>query len=290
MIDERTNLPGIKWKRHSTRKGKDIAARAVGYTVLAFLIVVLGAIFSYVLGLGALGVTLKMLTTYGNPNSGGLLNSIIGTWMLVGVGLLVSVIPGVFGPLYLVSNRSNVTMTSLARIITDILTSVPSIVIGLFGFLFLVNDLRMGVSLLAGGIALGIMMLPYIMRVTEISYRNVPRDQVQNAYALGADHISVAFRIYLPQAMAGILSGIILSVSIAAGETAQLLYTAQFNSYGLPTGFLHSQVPYLTYIVWDGITVQSTQYAHTLAAVASMILLLSITTLIVISKIISRKR
>ncbi len=290
MLEEHRDETGIKWKSHASRKTKDIAARLVGYFVLAVLVAILASVFIYVIGLGAAGVTLKMLTTYGDSNSGGLLNSIIGTWMLIGVGLIVAAIPGVLGPLYLVNHTSNKIATTFARLLTDLLTSIPSIVIGLFGYLFFVFYLGMGFSLTAGGIALGIMMLPYITRVTEISYRNVPREQVQNAYALGGTYTSVAFRIYIPQALKGVLSGTILAISIAAGETAQLLYTAEFNAFGIPTGFFHSGVSYLTYIVWDGLSVQSLGYAHTLAGVASMILILSITGLIVLSKFISSRK
>jgi phosphate transport system permease protein len=126
------------------------------------------------------------------------------------------------------------------------------------------------------------------LRIIEISFRNIPREQIENAYALGADDIKIASRVYLPQASKGILSGILLAVSIAAGETAQLIYTAGFNN-ALPTGFLKSQVAYLTYVVWTGIN-QPSQYSHYLAYVSAMILILTITALIFLSKYIVRRK
>lgn len=272
----------IKWKNTSRRVVKDYAARIVGYVVLGSLLLILLTIFAYILGNGATTVTWKMLTTNGNTSTGGIANAIWGTWMLVGMGLAFSLPSGLFGALYLSLTTSNSRITAILRLVTDVLTSVPSIVIGLFGYLVLVIKFNFGFSLVAGGMALGVMMLPYIMRITELSFKNIPKEQVQNAYALGADHLSVAARIYFPQASNGIFAGVLLAVSIAAGETAQLIYTAGFNS-GLPSGFLKSQVAYLTYVVWNGIN-QPSVYSHNLAFVSAMVLILTITALILVSK------
>lgn len=283
MINSDTLGKEIKWKRHSSRKAKDVAARLLGYVALGFMLAILVSIFAYIIKGGAASVNWTILTTYGNTTEGGLLNGIVGTWELVGMGLLFSLIPGVFGAIYLTQASSNRQITGVMRLFTDILTSVPSIVIGLFGYLVLVIKFNLGYSLVAGGLALGVMMLPYIMRITEMSFRNIQKEQVQNAYALGASHVNVATRILLPQASAGILSGLLLSISIAAGETAQLLYTASFNSAGLPSGLTKSPVGYLTYFVWNGIN-QPSAYAHNLAFISAMILILSVTILIFLSK------
>lgn len=278
----------LKWKSVSSRKIKDSIAGGLSYVILGIMIGALLSIFIYVLDSGASHMTWKILTTFGNTTSGGILNAIAGTWILVGMGLLISIPPSILGALYIVNRRSNGKISLAARLFTDVLTSVPSIVIGLFGFLVLVIRFNMGYSLIAGGMALSIMMLPYLLRIIEISFRNIPKEQIENAYALGADDIRVATRIYLPQAKVGIFSGILLAVSISAGETAQLLYTAGWNN-GLPTGFLHSEVGYLTYVVWNGVNEPST-YSHNLAFVAAMILILSVTGLIIISKYIVRRK
>lgn len=278
----------LEWKNVSTRKIKDKIANGLSYIILALMITVLVSIFIYILNSGASHITVPMLTTFGNTSSGGILNAIAGTWMLVGMGLIISIPPSILGALYIVNSKSNGTISLAARLFTDVLTSVPSIVIGLFGYLVLVIRFNMGYSLIAGGLALSVMMLPYLLRIIEISFRNIPKEQVENAYALGADDIRVASRIYLPQAKVGILSGILLAVSISAGETAQLIYTAGFNN-GMPTGFLHSQVAYLTYVVWTGIN-EPTTYSHNLAFVSAMLLILSVTALIVISKYIVRRK
>jgi phosphate transport system permease protein len=278
----------LKWKNVSTRKIKDKIANGLSYVVLGAMIAILASIFIYILNSGASHVTWKMLSTYGNTSSGGVLNAIIGTWMLVGMGLLFSIPPSLLGALYIVNAKSNGTISTAARLFTDVLTSIPSIVIGLFAYLVLVIRFGMGLSLVAGGLALSVMMLPYLLRIIEISFRNIPKEQIENAYALGADDIRVASRVYLPQAKVGMLSGILLAVSISAGETAQLIYSAGFNN-ALPTGFLHSEVAYLTYVVWTGIN-EPTAYSHYVAYVSAMILILSVTGLIIISKYIVKRK
>ena len=282
MIDADLYKGEIKWKKSTFRKNKDRVARILGYAAFGFLFVVLISIFTYIIHGGATTVTWEILTTSGNTTYGGIAGAIWGTWLLVGMGLLFSLPAGLFGAVYMVQSTSNPRISRITRLFTDTLTSVPSIVIGLFGYLVLVIEFNFGYSLIAGGFALSVMMLPYIMRITEMSYRNISRDQIQNAYALGADHVKVFTRIYLPQASGGIFAGVLLAISIAAGETAQLIYTAGFNP-GLPTGFLHSQVGYLTYMVWTGINQPST-YAHNIAFISAMVLILSITALIFVSK------
>ncbi len=267
---------------------KDRIAFGLSYVVLGLMIIILLSIFVYIVDSGASHISIVMLTTPGNTATGGILNAIVGTWELVGMGLLFSLPPSIFGALYVVNGRSNGTLSLMARLFTDVLTSVPSIVIGLFAFIVLVQRLDMGYSLIAGGLALSIMMLPYLMRIIEISFRNIPREQVENAYALGADDIRVATKIYLPQARVGMFSGILLAVSIAAGETAQLLYSAGWNN-NYATGFLHSGVGYLTYVVWNGINYPTT-YSHYLAFVSAMILILSVTGLLAVSKYIGRRK
>lgn len=282
MIDADVHKGEIRWKKSTFRKNKDRAARVLGYAALGFLFVILISIFAYIIRGGALTVNWTILTTPGNTTYGGISGAIWGTWMLVGMALLFSLPAGLFGAMYMVQGTSNQKISRTMRLFADTLTSVPSIVIGLFGYLVLVIEFNFGYSLIAGGFALSVMMLPYIMRITEMSFRNVSREQVQNAYALGADHIRVFTKIYLPQASGGIFAGVLLSISIAAGETAQLIYTAGFNPY-VTSGLLHSQVGYLTYMVWTGINQPST-YAHNIAFISAMVLILSITALIFVSK------
>lgn len=282
----------IRWKNHSTRTAKDLLAKVVSYIVLFLMAGILISIFVYIIDNGGTHITLTMLVTQGNSISGGLANAILGTWMLVAIGLVISVIPGVFGALYLVNTRANSRFTRAVGLLTDILTSVPSIVLGLFGYLVLVIQFNFGFSLLAGGITLGIMMLPYVLRITEQSYRSVPREQVEGAYALGGSTLTAFSRIYFPQSLLGIISGILLAVSIGSGETAQLLYTNSF-SYFYPTGLTGpgSATGYLTWVVYSGTYIYTgSQYTQDLAYAAAMILLVTVAIIVIASKYIGGKK
>ncbi|MCI4434757.1 MAG: phosphate ABC transporter permease PstA [Thermoplasmata archaeon] len=264
---------------------KDFSFKLLGYFLILFIIAILVAITGSIIINGLHSITLKMLIENGDTTSGGIFNAIIGTWMLVGVGILFSVPIGIFSAIFIVEygwKRYN----SIVRVFTDVLTSTPSIVLGLFGYLFLVIQLGFGYSLLAGGITLGIMMLPYILRVTEISLTEVPTNIKEAAISLGAKKMDLIFRIMLPYAKNGIITSTILAISIGAGETAQLLYTAGWNN-GIPNSLIKSQVAYLTYVVWAGIN-QPSNYSHQLAFASGLILIITVFSLIFISKYIKR--
>ncbi len=263
----------------------DLLVRIIGYCILGLMTGLLLAIVGYVAILGLGSISFKMFVTVGNTSTGGLANAIVGTWELVGMGLLLSLPVGVFGGLYLSEYSSRYT-GGVLRLFVDILTSIPSIVLGLFGYLVLVIELNMGYSLLAGGLTLGVMMIPYIMRISEISYSNIPGETREAAFALGANSMQVSLRLLLVQARVGIMTAILLSISIAAGETAQLLYTALFNN-GYTTGLTHEPVAYLTYVIWYSLN-QPTPYAHALAYSAALVLVSSIFFLLLLSKYIGR--
>ncbi len=273
--------------KYRRRAISDFIVRIVGYAVLAFMVGLLLLIVGDVAVQGLGSISFNMFVTVGNTSSGGLANAIAGTWELVGMGLLIALPVGVFGALYL-SEYSTRNTGGVLRLFVDVLTSIPSIVLGLFGYLVLVIELNMGYSLLAGGITLGVMMIPYIMRISEISYTNIPRETREAAFALGADSMQVSFRLLLRQAKTGILTAVLLAVSIAAGETAQLLYTALFNN-GYTTSFTQQPVAYLTYVVWYSLN-QPTAYAHALAYSAALILVASIFFLLLLSKYIGKSR
>ncbi|MGC8581761.1 MAG: phosphate ABC transporter permease PstA [Thermoplasmata archaeon] len=270
----------IKW-----RIFVDTFVKYMGIAILAILMFILIAIVGSIIFNGAGFINIKILTENGNTSSGGIANAIIGTWLLVFVGIVISLPVGVLAAIFL-SEYGNKKFGLISSIFTDILTSVPSIILGFFGYLLLVIYLGFGYSLLAGGITLGILMLPYVVRITELSLLQVTQDTKDAAYALGASKLQVIFRVSLPQSAKDVMAAVVLAVSIASGETAQLLYTAGWNN-DLPTGLTNSQVGYLTYVVWTGIN-QPFTYAHILAYSAALVLILSIFGLIIFSKYIKR--
>ncbi len=277
----------MKYENGAVRKRMafDRGMEAIGFFIVSLLILVVLSIFLFVIGNGLSGINIKILTTDGNTTSGGLFNAIIGTWLLTGVGLTISLPVGLFGAVY-ISEYSNSRAGSFLKLFADLLTGIPSIVLGFFGYLMIVVYLRFGFSLLAGGIILAIMMIPYILRISEISLSNIPKDIREAAYALGADKYKMILRVLLSKAKSGVIVGSVLAVSIASGETAQLLYTAGWNN-GLPTGLTNSEVGYLTYVVWQGIN-QPSAYSHQLAFAAAFVLLVMILALILMSKYVQR--
>ncbi len=265
----------------------DNLIRLIGYIIIFILVSVLIVILGYIVWNGLKSVTPLILTETGNTSSGGLLNAIVGTWLLTTVGLLIALPVGLFGAIFIVEYSTKKTGNTF-KLFTDILTGIPSIVLGFFGYIMLVIYLNMGYSLLAGGIVLGVMMIPYVLRISEISLSNIPKEVRESAFALGANKMQVILRLLIGQARSGILIGSTLAISIAAGETAQLLYTAGWNN-AFPTGFVHSPVAYLTYVVWAGIN-QPSNYAHDLAFAAAFILVITILSLILFTKYASKKR
>lgn len=153
--------------------------------------------------------------------------AIINTVSMVILALLFSVPFGVGAAIYLVeyAKKGN-RLVELIRLTTETLTGIPSIIYGLFGMLFFVIALGWNYSMLAGAMTLAIMVLPTIMRTTEEALRCVPDSYREGSFGLGAGKLRTIFKIVLPAAMPGILSGVILSIGRIVGETAALIYTA----------------------------------------------------------------
>lgn len=153
--------------------------------------------------------------------------AIINTVSMVLLALLFSVPFGVGAAIYLVeyAKKGN-QLVDLIRLTADTLTGIPSIIYGLFGMLFFVIALGWSYSMLAGAMTLAIMVLPTIMRTTEEALRCVPDSYREGSFGLGAGKLRTIFKIVLPAAMPGILSGVILSIGRIVGETAALIYTA----------------------------------------------------------------
>jgi phosphate transport system permease protein len=164
----------------------------------------------------------------GEPG-GGMANAIVGTVMLTGLGGVLAIPIGIMSGIYM-SEYAGTRMASAVRFAADTLNGVPSIVVGVFVYGIVV--LQMGqFSMLAGSIALGIMMIPIIARTTEELLRLVPTTLREGALALGATRAKATFSVVLPAALPGIITGVILALARIAGETAPLLFTAFSNRF-----------------------------------------------------------
>lgn len=156
-----------------------------------------------------------------------LVPALINTLYMTVLALLIAVPIGIGSAIYLTeyAKKGN-KLVCLIRLMAETLQGIPSIIYGLFGMLFFVGTLKMGYSILAGAATLAIMVLPVVMRTTEEALLSVPDMYREGSFGLGAGKLRTVFRIVLPPAVPGILSGVILAIGRIVGETAALIYTA----------------------------------------------------------------
>ena len=222
----------------------------VGLCALAVLValVPLAFVLFYVVTQGVTSLSLSFFTEMPKPvgePGGGMANAIVGSMIVVGIGALFAIPIGIISGIY-ASEYAGSRMASTVRFAADTLNGVPSIVIGVFVYGIAVLPFRQ-FSAIAGGVALGIMMIPLIMRTTEELLLLVPGSLKEGALALGATRARAVFTVVLPAALPGIMTGILLALARIAGETAPLLFTAFNNRFfstdvGQPIATLTVQV------------------------------------------------
>jgi len=160
----------------------------------------------------------------GDPIPGGILNGITGSILIVGLAILFSIPLGLFIGIYLADNSGR-KFAKLISYLTDLLQGMPSIVVGIIAYAWVVKPLG-SYSALAGSVALTIMMLPMIVRSTEETLKMLPVSYKEAGLALGSSYTNVVFKILLPSGFGGIFTGILLAISRVMGETAPLMLTA----------------------------------------------------------------
>jgi phosphate transport system permease protein len=216
------------------RRRKITSALMTSLSVLSGLLVILPLflIFFYTMsqGIGAVNLDffIQMPKPVGEPG-GGMANALAGTGILLVIGSLAGLPIGIMAGIYL-AEYGNHPVGVWVRFLADVLSGVPSIVVGVVAYILVV--LPMGhFSALAGGIALGLIMIPTITRTTEEMIRLVPHSYREAALALGVPRWKSTIRVILPAALKGITTGVLLAFARAAGETAPLLFTALGNRF-----------------------------------------------------------
>lgn len=160
---------------------------------------------------------------------GGIANGIVGTLIIVGVASLIAIPLGLICGIYLLETSKG-KMAGIVRFVVDMLQGIPSIVLGVIAYIWIVKPVTSGFSALAGSVALSIMMLPSIVRSTEETLKMIPSTLKEAALSLGVPYYKTIFKVLLPTGMSGISTGIILGISRIAGETAPLMLTALGSS------------------------------------------------------------
>ena len=184
-------------------------------------------IVGYILIRGIPNLSPEMFAWEYNTENVSMMPAIINTVLMVLLVLLFAVPVGIGAAIYLVEYaKRGSKLVKLVRITAETLSGIPSIVYGLFGMLFFTKTLKMGYSMMSGACTLAIMILPLIMRTAEEALKSVPDSYREASFGLGAGKLRTIFKIVLPSAVPGILSGVILATGRAVGETAALLFTA----------------------------------------------------------------
>jgi phosphate transport system permease protein len=192
----------------------------------------LAFVFFYVVKQGFSSLNWDFFTKMPKPvgeTGGGMANALVGSLILIGIASAIAIPVGMIAGVYL-SEYANKPFASLVRFTADVLNGIPSIVVGIFAYSLVVLPVK-HFSALAGGIALGFMMIPIITRTTEELLNLVPSSLREGALALGATRARAAFSVMVPAALPGIMTGILVSLARISGETAPLLFTAFNNRF-----------------------------------------------------------
>jgi len=216
------------WRRRWTNRVMAGLTTLSAVVVLAPLFLVL--FFLMRTGLGA--INLEFFTALPGPAGepgGGMANAIAGTLILIALAGALGIPLGVLGGVFL-AEFPNARLSHATRFTADVMAGIPSIVMGLFAYILVVLPLR-HFSALAGGVALGVMLIPTVVRTTEEIVRLVPQSVREASLALGIPQWKTTLRVIIPTAAAGIVTGIMVGLARIAGETAPLLFTAFGNRF-----------------------------------------------------------
>lgn len=229
-------------------------------------------------GIGAINWTFLSSPPLDSMTRGGILPCIVGTFVLGFGAMLVSLPIGIISAIYLSEYAREGTFLRLIRLGINNLAGVPSVVFGLFGQAFFVIYLNFGMSILSGSLTLGVMILPVIISTAEEALRNVPRSYREASLALGATRWQTVLRVVLPAALANILTGAVLGLSRAVGETAPIMFTAAvFYTPKLPQSIFDEvmALPYHIYVLATaGTNIEQTrplQYGTALVLIAMVL-------------------
>ncbi|MFA5879375.1 MAG: phosphate ABC transporter permease PstA [Candidatus Margulisiibacteriota bacterium] len=222
-----------KKKNLKTRIFFDYLFRAIIllFTLLLFMPLIMLLFFIVANGLPALNFDFftKLPTPIGSLEKGGILNSLVGSGLLISLSLVISIPFGILTGIFL-SEYKNHPLASFTRLAVNVLQGIPSIVIGIIIYVWIVMPFR-NFSLLAGSIALSLIMLPLTIKSTEETFHLIPLSLKEASLALGVPYYRTIIKVILPTGFSSILSGILLGIARISGETAPLLFTAFGNPH-----------------------------------------------------------
>ena len=211
------------WKNHP---GSAILRLLVWLSAI-ITVAVMAFLVGFILIKGVGNLTPDLFALEYNSDNASLMPALINTLIITLLSFVIAVPFGIFAAIYLVEYaKKGSKLVKIIRITTETLQGIPSIIFGLFGLLFFSTALHWGYSLLSGSMTLVIMILPLIIRTTEEALLGVPDAYREASFGLGAGKLRTVFKVVLPSAIPGILSGVVLATGRIVGETAALIYTA----------------------------------------------------------------
>lgn len=224
--------------------------RILTFSVVGLLILILG--FLVYNGISVISWDFLTKAPEDGMTGGGIFPAIVGTMYLVVGSILFAFPVGVMSGIYMQEYAHENFFVGFMRVMTNNLSSIPSIVFGLFGMALFVNTLGFGDSIIAGSLTLGLLVLPMIIRTTEESLKAIPSSYRAGSYALGATKLQTIRKVLLPMALPNIITGLILSIGRVSGETAPILFTvAAYFLPNLPSSIFDQvmALPYHLYVL-----------------------------------------
>ncbi len=286
---ELATAPNMKRSAMSPRTLFSSVMTAITFACAILALIPLVAVLSYVLINGASRLSLDIFTQLPPApglSGGGFGNALVGTLLTVGIASVLSIPFGVLAAIFLSEFYRDTKLAETINFLTNVLSGVPSIVIGAFAYALVV--LSTGTfSAVAGGFALAVLMLPTIVRTATESLEAVPRDFRQAAIGLGATRFQTTWKIVLPAAIPAIITGVMLALARAAGETAPILFTASTSRYWVRS--VWEPTATMSRLVFDFATAPYKNQQE-LAWVGSLVLVSLVLVTSILSRWIVRKR
>lgn len=266
--------------------------RVMSFLVLGALLFMLG--FIIMKGYTAISWEFISEMPMNEMTRGGIFPAILGTFYLMIGSALVSIPIGIITAIYLTEYAKKPALVKIIRLGVSNLAGVPSVVFGLFGLALFVVFLDFGTSIIAGSLTLGVLNLPVIIRSTEEALMTVPMTYREASLSLGATRLQTIFRIVLPNALPGILTGVMLSLGRAAGETAPIMFTAaSYYAPDLPNSIFSEvmALPYHIYVMATaGTHIQETRHLQYGTAIILIVLVLLLNSIGLVTRYRFRKR
>ena len=271
-------------------KKTQLIAKAVIWAAAIIVLVLLFSIIIYILSKGIPNITWQFLSQIPSDmgRSGGILSSIVGTLSVTLVAVVVATPLGVGTAFYLTEYTREGKITKIIRFSAESLAGIPSIIYGLFGFIFFVIYLNLGWSILSGGLTLAVMILPTIIRTSEEAIRTVPPMYREVSFSLGGTKWQTMIKVLIPSALPGIATGIILSIGRCVAETAAVILTAG-SALRMPTSLFspaRTMAVHFYILAREGISLEKAY--GTAALLIILILLINIVANVLVNRFVAK--